>query len=54
MQRMSDAAKRAQSAYMREWRKKNPDKDRAARARYWERKAVKMQKEGERHETSEK
>jgi len=36
---LSDAARAARSAYKREWAKKNPDKQRAYTARYWERKA---------------
>ncbi len=36
---MTDAAKEARRAYKRAWRKKNPDKVKAATARYWERKA---------------
>jgi hypothetical protein len=36
---LSDAAKEARRAYAREWRRRNPDKIRAARDRYWEKKA---------------
>lgn len=32
-------AKEAKNAYLRAWRKANPDKVRAATARYWEKKA---------------
>lgn len=32
-----EAARRARNAYMREWTKKNPDKVRANKERYWER-----------------
>ena len=31
--------------YAREWRKKNPEKVRAANKRYWERKALRMAEE---------
>lgn len=33
---MTDEAKKAQAAYMRAWRKKNPQKVKDAQARYWE------------------
>ena len=36
---LSEAAKEARRAYAREWRRRNPDKIRAARDRYWEKKA---------------
>ena len=32
------AMKEARRAYLREWRRKNPDKVRAQRQRYWEKK----------------
>lgn len=37
---MTEAAKEARKKYLREWRRSNPDKVRAQKARYWERKAV--------------
>ena len=37
---ISEAAREAQRAYYREWRKKNPDKVREMNRRYWERKAA--------------
>ena len=37
-------AKAAAAAYAREWRKKNPDKAREAKRRYWEKKAAQMMK----------
>lgn len=37
-----NAAKAARNAYAKEWRRKNPDKVKAANARYWEKKAVEM------------
>ena len=36
---MSQAAREAMNAYKREWNRQNPEKRRAAQARYWERKA---------------
>lgn len=39
MNDMSRAAKEQRNAYLREWRKKNPDKARAISARYWAKKA---------------
>lgn len=35
-------AKAAAAAYAREWRRKNPEKAREAKARYWEKKAAQM------------
>jgi hypothetical protein len=42
----SDEARRAQNEYYRNWRKKNPDKVKAAQARYWQKKAEKAQDKG--------
>lgn len=36
---MTDEARKARNAYMREWRRKNKDKVKAARERHWEKKA---------------
>ena len=36
---MTDSAREARNAYLREWRKKNKDKVKAAKERYWEKKA---------------
>ncbi len=36
---MDDAARQARNRYVREWRKKNPDKEKRARERYWAKKA---------------
>lgn len=44
---MTDAAREAQRAYRREWARKNPDRVKAAQARYWERKAERMKQEEE-------
>ena len=35
---MNDEAKKAKNEYMKEWRKKNKDKIKAAQERYWEKK----------------
>lgn len=37
---MSAEARAARNAYMREWHKKNPEKSRAIRERYWQKKAA--------------
>ena len=42
---MTQEAKKARAAYAREWRRKNPDKQRANQQRYWERKAAEMRQE---------
>lgn len=48
---MTDKAKEARAAYHRAWRKKNPDKARAIKERYWEKKAAELtQHEAETHE----
>ena len=38
---MMQEAKEARRKYQAEWRRKNPDKVKAAQERYWERKAKK-------------
>lgn len=40
---MTEAAKKARADYMREWRRRNPDKIRKQRERYWTRRAEKME-----------
>ena len=47
MQGMSAEAKAAYSAYMKEWRKNNRDKEREYRARHWEKKAKQLAAERE-------
>ena len=42
---LSEAARIARNKYMREWRTKNPDKVRATKERYWEKKAAQMNSE---------
>lgn len=44
---MNVSARDARRAYLREWRRKNPDKVRAATERYWERRAAKLSAEAE-------
>ena len=39
---MQSLKKEARREYMREWRKKNPEKLRAAQERYWTRKAAEI------------
>lgn len=39
---MNEAAVAARRAYLREWRRKNPEKVRAAQERYWTKKAQEM------------
>lgn len=38
---MTEEARKLQREYLRRWRAANPDKVKAARLRYWERRAVK-------------
>lgn len=40
-----EAARRARNAYLREWRRRNPEKYQAQQDRYWMRKAEQMQKD---------
>lgn len=42
---LSAAAKKARAEYAKEWRKKNPDKQREINRRYWEKKAEQAAKE---------
>lgn len=44
---LTKEAKAARAKYMREWRKKNPDKQREYNARKWERKAQQIAAEKE-------
>lgn len=46
MAEMTNAAREAQRIYMREWRKKNPERVREKNKRYWEKKAQQLQKNG--------
>lgn len=38
---IEEQAREARNAYAREWRRKNPEKARAANVRYWAKKAAK-------------
>ena len=42
---LSPEARKARALYMREWRRKNPEKQREYNEKKWERKAAKMKKE---------
>lgn len=42
---MTEAAWEARNAYQREWARANPDKKRAARKRYWEKRAKQIETE---------
>lgn len=46
MEKLTDEARRERNRYIREWRKNNPEKVKAAQTRYWEKKAARMKKEG--------
>lgn len=45
MTEKKEAARIARNRYMREWRAKNPDKAKAIRERYWEKKAMQAERE---------
>lgn len=49
---MSKEAKAARAAYMREWRKRNPEKKKQYEEAQWERKAKLMKQEKEKNEMS--
>ena len=42
---LSEAAKRAKAAYLREWKRRNPEKQRQYVEAYWERKAAQLEAE---------
>lgn len=42
---LEERAKQAQREYARKWRANNPDKVKAAQARYWQRKAAELEAE---------
>lgn len=44
---MTTDAKKARAKYLREWRRKNPEKQKEYDARKWERKAEKLKEERE-------
>lgn len=45
MANMTEAARKEQREYMREWRAKNKDRVRANNQRYWEKRAAARRKE---------
>ena len=47
MKTISDAAKQERAAYMREYRRKNPEKTKEINRRYWENRAKKKAVENE-------
>lgn len=51
---MDDQARKAQREYLRAWRKRNPDKVRAANRKYWQRRAQRLQKSGCETEVTER
>ena len=50
---LEERAKQAQREYARKWRANNPEKVKAAQARYWQRKAEQMAAEEEINEMQE-
>lgn len=48
--KLSEEAKEARRAYLRKWRRENPEKVREQRRRYWERKAKEMQEQEKENE----
>ena len=47
---LSQEAREQRNAYMREWRRKNPDKVKKNLANHWERKAEQAKKEAEKED----
>lgn len=49
---MDEMAREAQRQYLREWRKRNPERVREANRRYWQRRAERLaaEKEAEKRE----
>ncbi len=43
MENLTEAVREAKRQYMREWRKKNPERVKENNRRYWERKAKQLQ-----------
>ena len=43
---MTEEARKALSEYQKAWRKANPDKVKAAKERYWEKKARELKEKG--------
>ena len=46
MENLTEAVREAKRQYMREWRKKNPERVKANNRRYWERKAKERKRKG--------
>lgn len=44
---MDEKAREAQREYLREWRKRNPDRVREANRKYWQKRAAKLAAEKE-------
>lgn len=49
-QSKEEQARKARNEYYREWRRKNPEKVKAAMVKYWANKAEKQQERGSEHE----
>lgn len=45
--KLSDEARELRNAYMREWRRKNKERNKQISADYWERKAEELRRERE-------
>lgn len=45
MENLSEKARELRNEYMREWRRKNPDRVRESKARYWERRAKELEEQ---------
>lgn len=50
---MTEEARKKQNEYLREWRRKNKDKVKAQRERYWEKKAREANGQDEQGERSQ-
>lgn len=44
-QKLSEEARKMKNAYLRKWRKKNPEKTKQHQINYWEKKAQEQQEE---------
>lgn len=53
MKTMSDEARAARNEYLKSWRRKNSEKMREYRSRYWERKAQGVKQGGESNAANE-
>ena len=50
--KLSDEARELRNAYMREWRRKNKERNEQISANYWERKAEELRQEREQEQQS--